>query len=256
MTPAHHRPGIPDGVSATRGYLHSIETGAAVDGPGVRCALFLSGCNMHCLYCHNPDTWKLKDGEPVTLDEVMARVAPYAPFLRRAGGVTLTGGEPLVQKDFALAILRACKALGLHTALDTQGYYGNELSDEELTAIDLVLLDVKLFDPARYRALTGADLAPTLAFAERLARQKKAVWLRYVLVPGYTDAEQDIRNLAAWAAKLGNIERVDILPFHQLGQHKWEELGKPYALADVQPPSDNAIATARQIFLSYGLNAV
>lgn len=245
-----------DGVDATRGYLHSIETGAAVDGPGVRCAVFLSGCNMHCLYCHNPDTWKLHDGTPVTLEAVMDQIRPYAPFLRHAGGVTLTGGEPLVQKDFAVAILRACKALGLHTALDTQGYFGDRLSDEDLSCVDLVLLDIKLMNPAGYLRLTGAELQPTLTFAHRLARLNKTVWLRYVLVPGYTDADEDVRQLAIFASELGNIERVDILPFHQLGQHKWQELGKPYELADVRPPDDNMIGRVRAIFREHGLNVV
>lgn len=245
-----------DGVDSTRGYLHSIETGAAVDGPGVRCAVFLSGCNMHCLYCHNPDTWKLHDGTAVSLDEVLGKIRPYAPFLRHAGGVTLTGGEPLVQKDFAVAILRGCKALGLHTALDTQGYFGNRLSDDELEAIDLFLLDIKLMNPEAYLRLTGAELQPTLDFARRLARRKKPVWLRYVLVPGYTDADEEVRKLAFFASELGNIERVDILPFHQLGQHKWQELGKTYALAGVRPPSDAAIDQARAIFREHGLNVV
>jgi len=246
----------PTGVDSTQGYLHSIETGAAVDGPGVRCAIFLSGCNMHCLYCHNPDTWKVKDGTPISLAELMEKITPYASFLKRTGGITLSGGEPLVQSHFAVEIMRACKALGLHTALDTQGYLGSRLSDQDLAYIDLVLLDVKWFNPEGYLRLTGAELAPTLAFAERLAQLKKPVWLRYVLVPGYTDAEQDVRNLAKWAAQLGNIERVDILPFHQLGQHKWEELGKTYELADVEPPSDQLIDATRQIFLSYGLKTV
>jgi pyruvate formate lyase activating enzyme len=246
----------PTGVSATQGYLHSIETGAAVDGPGVRCAVFLSGCNMRCLYCHNPDTWKMKHGKPVTLQEVVSKITPYATFLKRAGGVTISGGEPLMQKDFAVAIMKACKEKGLHTALDTQGYFGDRLSDEDLESIDLVLLDVKLFDPVGYRQLTGVELAPTLAFAERLARMNKPIWLRYVFVPGYTDAEKDVRNLAAWAAGLGNIERVDVLPFHQLGQHKWDELGLTYKLAAVEPPSDTAVQKAREIFLSLGLKAV
>lgn len=242
--------------NSTQGYVHSIETGAAVDGPGVRCAVFLSGCNMHCLYCHNPDTWKIKNGTLTQLPDLMSKITPYLSFLKRAGGVTISGGEPLVQKDFALAILKACKSVGLHTALDTQGYFGARLSDEDLKAIDLVLLDVKLFNPSGYQQLTGAELAPTLAFAERLAQAGKPVWLRYVLVPGYTDAEPDIRQLAAWAADLGNIERVDVLPFHQLGQHKWEELGKVYALASVAPPSSAAVEQARQIFLAHGLNVV
>jgi pyruvate formate lyase activating enzyme len=245
-----------DGVDSTHGYLHSLETGAAVDGPGVRCAVFLSGCNMHCLYCHNPDTWKLHAGEPVTLEQVMDKIRPYAAFLRHAGGVTLTGGEPLVQKDFAVAILRGCKALGLHTALDTQGYLGSRLSNDELDAIDLFLLDIKLMNPEAYLRLTGAELQPTLDFAKRLAERKKKVWLRYVLVPGYTDADAEVKQLAIFASELGNIERVDILPFHQLGQHKWEELGKTYTLAGVQPPTEEAVERARSIFREYGLNTV
>lgn len=253
-------PCAPTRVDAERGplsgYVHSIETGAAADGPGVRCAVFLSGCNMHCLYCHNPDTWKLKSGKLTTLPQLIAQIKPYIPFLQRAGGVTVSGGEPLVQAEFAMALLKACKARGLHTALDTQGYFGARISDEELESVDLVLLDVKLFNPEAYQRLTGAELAPTLAFAERLAKLKKAVWLRYVLVPGYTDAEPDIRRLADWAAQLGNIERVDVLPFHQLGQHKWEELGKNYPLAAVSPPTQTQVDAARRIFQEHGLTVV
>ena len=170
---------------AIRGWVHSTEAGGAVDGPGIRHVLFLSGCMLRCRYCHNPDTWHMHKGKPTTSREVLREIAGYAKFLIHAkGGVTLTGGEPLVQPDFVAAILRGCKEMGLHTALDTAGFLGTHADDYLLADVDLVLLDIKAFSEETYRALTGVALQPTLDFAERLAAMNKPVWLRYVLVPG------------------------------------------------------------------------
>jgi pyruvate formate lyase activating enzyme len=237
------------------GYLHSVETGAAVDGPGMRFVYFLSGCTFRCLYCHNPDTWKMRGGREVTLEEALAEVAPYQKFLKSAGGVTVSGGEPLVQARFTGELLKRIKSdFGLHTALDTQGFLHTTIDDAWFDAVDLVLLDIKHSDPEKYLKLTGQPLQPTLDFAERLVRLRKKMWIRYVLVPGLTDDENDILRLAEFVKNLGEIvERVEVLPFHQLGAFKWKELGLDYRLEATPTPSEEAMRHARELFASKGM---
>jgi pyruvate formate lyase activating enzyme len=238
------------------GFLHSFTTGSAVDGPGVRVVAWTSGCMWRCLYCHNPDTWKMTNGLPVSVARATEELRKYRRGLGvMAGGFTLSGGDPLMQHRFAVKLFAAAKAMGIHTALDTNGYYGDRLSDAELQSIDLVLLDIKEWDPERHRALTGMDNRPTLEFAERLAARKRPVWLRYVLVPGLTDNAAGIAQLAAFAGRLGNIERVDVLPFHQMGRFKWERLGMPYTLASVSPPANELVERTCAAFRSEGLRA-
>ena len=216
------------------GFLHSFTTGSTVDGPGVRVVAWTAGCQFRCLYCHNPDTWNMMNGRPITLERAMTALRKYRHGLRLMfGGFTLSGGEPLMQDRFAVRLFTAAKSMGIHTALDTNGYLGERLSDEELGQIDVVLLDIKSWDPERHRHLTGKEIGPTLDFARRLAQQKRAMWLRYVLVPGLTDDENDINQIAMFAARLGNVARVDVLPFHQMGRYKWKKLGIDYALDDV-----------------------
>ncbi len=220
------------------GYLHSVETGAAADGPGVRFVFFTSGCQFRCLYCHNPDTWKLHRGRKVTVDQALEELKPLAGFFRFAGGVTISGGEPLMQAEFVGAMFRKCKELGLNTALDTQGFLHNDVPDSMFDAVDLVLLDIKQIDPVKYKELTAQELQPTLDFAARLVRLGKKMWIRYVLVPGWSDDEADVDRLADYLVTLGPlVERVDVLPFHQLGAHKWKELGMDYALKDNPTPT-------------------
>jgi pyruvate formate lyase activating enzyme len=237
------------------GYLHSVETGAAVDGPGVRCVYFMSGCNFRCLYCHNPDTWKMGAGRAVTLERALAELAPYRKFLERAGGVTVSGGEPLVQARFVGKLLKKIKGdFGLPTALDTQGFLHEGVEDAWFDAVDLVLLDIKHSDPGKYLELTGKALQPTLDFAQRLVRLRKKTWIRYVLVPGVTDDEGDILRLADIVAGLGDIvERVEVLPFHQLGKFKWKEMGIAYRLEKTEAPSGEAVERARGVFEARGL---
>jgi pyruvate formate lyase activating enzyme len=237
------------------GYLHSVETGAAVDGPGMRFVFFLSGCLFRCQYCHNPDTWKLKSGRRVSLAAALAEVRRYAGFLRFAGGVTISGGEPLVQPVFTGQLLSRLKhELGLHTALDTQGFLHAHLPDDWFEPVDLVLLDIKHANPERYRILTGQSLQPTLDFARRLVRLGKRMWIRYVLVPGVTDDAADIRTLAEFVAALGPaVERVEVLPFHQMGASKWESLGLFYPLAQTPTPTAAEVEAARAIFAGHGL---
>ncbi|MBO5950125.1 MAG: pyruvate formate lyase-activating protein [Fibrobacteraceae bacterium] len=220
------------------GYVHSFFTSAAADGPGVRFAVFLSGCPFRCKYCHNPDTWELKQGKLTSSDSILNEIKKYANFLRTAGGLTITGGEPLQQPDFTYEIFsRAKQDFALHTALDTQGFLARNLPDSYFEPIDLVLLDIKEMNPERHKSLTGQDVTPTLDFAKRLQKMNKKVWLRYVLVPGLTDFQEDIDALAKFIEPLENIERVDVLPFHNMALHKWEKLELPYELKNQRVPT-------------------
>jgi pyruvate formate lyase activating enzyme len=236
------------------GFLHSYTTGSAVDGPGVRVVAWTTGCMWRCQYCHNPDTWTMSNGIPVTLARAIEELRKYRHGLNiMSGGFTLSGGEPLMQHRFTVKLLSAARAMGIHTAMETNGYYGNCLTDAELDAIDLVLLGIKAWDPERHRRLTGMDIAPTLEFARRLAAHRRPVWVRFVLVPGLTDALEDIAEIASFAAGLGNVERVDVLPFHQMGRFKWENLGIEYKLQGVEPPSPTAVERACAQFRQSGL---
>ena len=248
-------PHVPQNEDESIGYLHSVETGAAVDGPGMRFVYFMNGCMFRCQYCHNPDTWKLHGGRKVTREEALAEITPSKKFLKFAGGFTVSGGEPLVQAPFVGALLRRIKQdFELHTTLDTQGFLHASVTDDWFDAVDLVLLDIKHFDPEAYRKLTGQALQPTLDFAQRLARLQKKIWLRYVLVPGLTDDDDDISRLAAFVAGLGPVvERVEVLPFHQMGAFKWKELGIAYPLEHTPTPSNEAVAHARSLFADKGL---
>jgi pyruvate formate lyase activating enzyme len=238
------------------GFLHSFTTGATVDGPGVRVVAWTAGCMWRCQYCHNPDTWTMSNGIPVSVGRAVEELSKYRHGLKMmSGGLTISGGEPLMQHRFVTKFFAAAKAIGVHTALDTNGFYGDKVSDAELDTIDLVILDVKSWDPARHERVTGAPIAPTLAFARRLAERRRPVWMRYVLVPGLTDDFDDIGNVASFAAGLGNVERVDVLPFHQMGKYKWQALGLPYALANVEPPDMATIEWACQVFQTAGLKA-
>ena len=242
--------------SGELGFLHSFTTGSTVDGPGVRVVGWTAGCQFRCLYCHNPDTWNMMNGTPVPLERAIEEIRKYQHGLKiMSGGFTLSGGEPLMQDRFAVRLFTAVKAMGVHTALDTNGFLGARLTDEELQQIDLVLLDIKSWDPERHRQLTGKDIGPTLEFARRLAMRKRPVWLRFVLVPGWTDDEETVAPVAKFAAELGNIERVDILPFHQMGRFKWKELGLDYQLENLEPPCRGAVERACNLFRAEGLKA-
>jgi pyruvate formate lyase activating enzyme len=238
------------------GFLHSFTTGSTVDGPGVRVVAWTSGCMWRCLYCHNPDTWTMMNGIPVTLSKAAEELRKYRHGLKvMAGGLTVSGGEPLMQHRFVVKLLTAAKEMGVHTALDTNGFYGDRLSDVELDVVDLVLLDIKAWDPDRHRRLTGMDVEPTLMFARRLAALHRPIWLRYVLVPGCTDDLGDIRQIANFAAGLETVERVDVLPFHQIGRYKWHQLGLNYSLEDVDPPRIDLVEQTCAAFRSAGLQA-
>jgi len=238
------------------GFLHSFTTGSTVDGPGVRVVAWTTGCMFRCLYCHNPDTWTLINGIPVTIARATEELRKYRHGLQvMSGGFTLSGGEPLMQHRFAVKLLSAARAMGVHTALDTNGFYGDQLSDAELECADLVLLDIKGWDPERHRRLTGMDIGPTLEFARRLAARRRPVWLRFVLVPGLTDDAGDIAQLARFAAGLGNVERVDVLPLHQMGRFKWKQLGIEYSLDKVEPPPPEMVERVCESFRAVGMKA-
>lgn len=244
---------LPDGQ---QGYVHSVDTGGTVDGPGIRYVVFTSGCPLRCQYCHNPDCMKQKNGTLTATQKIIDDIASVARMLRRGGGVTISGGEPMVQPAFVASLLAGCKALGLHTALDTSGFLGAKAPDALLSLVDLVLLDIKSFRPDTYRAVTGVDVAPTLAFAERLAALGKPTWIRYVLVPGLTDDLEEIGELADFVAGLGNVERIEVLPFHKMGEYKWEALGMEYRLHATEPPTPELEAAVRGVFEARGLLVV
>jgi pyruvate formate lyase activating enzyme len=239
------------------GFLHSYTTGSAVDGPGIRVVAWTTACMFRCQYCHNPDTWTLSNGIPVTLERAIEGVRKYAHGLKLMhGGFTLSGGEPLMQDRFAVRLLSAVKQMGVHTAIETNGFFGERLSDEELKVIDLVILDMKAFSPEQHERVTGIkDNSEVLDFARRLAALKRPMWLRYVLVPGLTDVDEEMQQMAEFAASLGVVERVEILPFHQLGEYKWERLKLDYKLIDTKPPSGELVAKVIGIFQQAGLNA-
>ncbi|MFD4660641.1 pyruvate formate-lyase-activating protein [Kitasatospora sp. NPDC058444] len=240
------------------GMLHSWDLSTGVDGPGTRFVAFLAGCPLRCLYCHNPDTRYTRDGRPASAEDIVHEAAKYTDFIRASGGgATVSGGEPLLQPVLTGELLHRFKhELGLHTALDTSGYLGARATDALLADTDLVLLDIKSWDRALYRHVTGRELAPTLEFARRLADLGTEVWVRFVLVPGLTDPTTNVEGVAAFAASLGNVTRVDILPFHRLGAPKWRALGLDFPLADTPAPSPEQVAETRAIFVAHGLNAV
>jgi pyruvate formate lyase activating enzyme len=243
-------------ASGDMGFLHSFTTGSTVDGPGVRVVAWTTGCMWRCRYCHNPDTWTVTNGIPVSVGQAADELRKYREGLRvMSGGFTLSGGEPLLQDRFAAKLLAAAKAMGIHTTMETNGYLGDRLSDRELEAIDLVMLGLKAWDPRRHQELTGKEIGPTLAFARRLAALRKPIWIRFVLVPGLTDDRDDMAKSAAFAAGLGNVERVEVLPFHQMGRFKWERLGLDYTLEKVEPPTAEAAAEACAVWRAAGLEA-
>ncbi|OKL49959.1 pyruvate formate-lyase-activating protein [Boudabousia marimammalium] len=235
------------------GSMHSWELVTAVDGPGTRMTIFLAGCPLRCLYCHNPDTFKMRDGQPVRAEDLLRKIARYVPiFNSSGGGITISGGEPLMQPNFVAWLLRGAKDLGVHTCIDTSGFLGRNLTDEMMSNLDLVLLDLKSGLPDIYRRTTGRDLQPTIDFGDRLAAAGKKVWIRFVLVPGLTDGPENVEAVASQVAKWSNVARVEVLPFHQMARDKWSNLNLEYQLADVEPPSKEATEAVREVFRAHG----
>ncbi len=236
------------------GFVHSYEVGTTVDGPGIRFVGFLTGCPLRCRFCHNPDTWHKHNGTPVPVSRAMKQIGKYANVLKiSGGGITLSGGDPQVQRAFTMEIFRRCKALGLHTCIETAGRLGDRFTDQELQDIDLHILDIKGGDPATFEKVCGHPLKPTLEFARRLAAVGRPMWIRFVVVPGLTDGRDNVEKLADIAAGLKNVERVEILPFHQMGRDKWHKLGLAYTLESAEPPTPELTERVRGQFRGRGL---
>lgn len=235
------------------GYVHSLESFGSVDGPGVRYVIFLSGCAMRCQFCHNPDTWNMKEGQVTTADELLNKALRYKGYWGNKGGITVSGGEPLLQMDFLTELFRKAKQAGIHTTLDTSA---NPYTEKEpwhskwlelMKYTDLVLLDIKQIDEKEHIKLTGHTNRNILAMAQELSDMGKSVWIRHVLVPGGSDKDEYLHRLADFIHTLKNVERVEVLPYHTLGTFKWEKLGIPYPLEGVKPPTQERIDNARKI---------
>jgi len=237
-----------------KGRIHSVETAGTVDGPGIRYVVFFQGCPLRCLYCHNPDTREPKAGKEVTVEELIEDIKKYRSYINcSGGGVTISGGEPLLQPKFLASLLKALKEEGFHTAVDTSGYANLDAVKDVFNYTDLVLLDIKSVDPETFKKVTSVDLAPTLKTANYLDENNIKMWIRYVVVPGLTDQLKDAEKLADYVSALKNVDRVEILPFHKMGEYKWQELGYDYKLKDTQPPDPKLIAEIKNIFNEKGL---
>jgi pyruvate formate lyase activating enzyme len=234
------------------GHVHSIETCGTVDGAGLRYILFLSGCPLRCQYCHNPDAQGAPCGKEMTPLQAFQDIAKYKNFIRK-GGLTISGGEPLMQSDFVEAIFNLAKNNNIHTALDTSGFLGDRATDSLLNVTDLVLLDIKSWIPETYKKVTEVSLEPTIRFAKRLAKMKKEVWIRFVLVPGLTDSKENIEGVARFIRSLPNITRLDVLPFHKMGENKYRALSMPYQLFNTEVPTQSEMEAALSIFHDHGL---
>lgn len=246
---------MPDEADGAFGYVHSYETSSRYDGPGLRAVLFVSGCLLRCSYCHNPDTWHLKDGTRISAQAVIDRLSSFASALRSLdGGLTISGGEPLVQVAFTRRILTAAKSMGLHTAIETSGFLGARADEAYLANLDLVLLDIKSSDPETYLRVTEREIGPTLRFAERLAALGKRTWVRFTLVPGLTDDPANIEGLAQFVAPMTNVEWVEVQPFHQLGAFKWTAMNLEYKELTTTAPTPDLINRVFEQFRAAGCN--
>ncbi len=242
-------------MSEIKGIIHSIESFGSVDGPGVRYIVFLQGCQMRCKYCHNPDTWAMKDKNSYeeTPDKTLEKALRYKPYWRENGGITVSGGEALLQIDYVTELFRLAKLEGVNTTLDTSG---NPFTFDEpffskfnelMKYTDLFMLDIKHIDPVKHKELTAWDNSNILDMAKYLSDNGKKMWIRHVLVPGVTDSEEDLKKLSEFVKSLKTVDRFEVLPYHTLGVFKWEELGIPYSLKDVNLPSKDEIERANDI---------
>ncbi|MCB1188802.1 MAG: pyruvate formate lyase-activating protein [Leptospiraceae bacterium] len=237
-----------------KGLIHSFESAGTVDGPGIRFVIFVQGCHLRCLYCHNPDSWHLKHGHEYSVDQVIEEAKKYRTYMRFSnGGVTITGGEPFFQHEFTGEILRRLKELSIHTAVDTSGFCNLNIARPILENVDMVLLDIKSFLPDVYMRVAYRPIEPTIKFARYLQEINKRTWVRFVLVPGLTDDPKNIKGVASFITGMQNVEKVEVLPFHKLGEYKWEELGYKYRLKNTQLPKPEDVHKAKQIFINHGL---
>ena len=243
------------------GHIHSTESFGAADGPGVRFIVFMQGCHMRCRYCHNPDTWKMDGGDEVTADEILKRALRFKPYWGKDGGITISGGEPLLQIDFVIELFKKAKELGINTCIDTAG---NPFTKEDpffskfeelMKYTDLLLLDLKEINPTRHKDLTGFDNSNIIEMAKYLSEINKPVWIRHVLVPEHSDFDEDLDALGDFIDTLSNVDRVEILPYHTLGKFKWENLGIPYTLESISPPSAERIEMLNSEFTQVSENS-
>jgi pyruvate formate lyase activating enzyme len=235
---------------AVYGRIHSFENFGTVDGPGVRFVVFMQGCMLRCRYCHNPDTWNLNGGYLYTSEQVMDRIKRFIPYLKAsAGGITVSGGEPLLQIEYITELFKLCKESGLHTAIDTSGFVSTKSPglDALMENTDLVLLDIKHINPESHKKLTGQSNALTLEFARYLDRKKIPVWIRHVIVSGLTSDTTSLNQLGAFIKSLGNVQNIEILPFHNMGSHKWADLNLEYILDSTCIPAEHDIQKAKDI---------
>lgn len=236
-----------------KGYIHSLESFGSVDGPGVRYVIFMSGCAMRCQFCHNPDTWNMQSGTPHTADELLEKAWKYRSYWGSKGGITASGGEPLLQIDFLTELFRKAKEMGIHTALDTSGnpftrgepFIGK--FEELMKYTDLIMLDIKQIDDRQHQILTGCPNQNILDLARYLSEIGKPAWIRHVLVPGGSDKDKYLKELDSFIQTLGNVEKVEVLPYHTLGAFKWKELGLEYPLEGVEAPSKERIENAEKL---------
>ncbi|WP_033826720.1 pyruvate formate-lyase-activating protein [Bacillus andreraoultii] len=236
------------------GRIHSVETFGAVDGPGLRYIVFTQGCLLRCQFCHNPDTWKIGNGKEMTVQEIVDDVLDYLPFFEASGGgITVSGGEPLLQIDFLIELFKECKKHGIHTTIDSSGGPFNrrpqfmEKLDELLQYTDLILLDLKHIDSEKHKFITGMPNEHILDFAKYLSEKNIPIWVRHVLVPTLSDFDEDLYRLADFIKTLNNVQKIEVLPYHKLGVYKWENLGLEYKLNGVEPPSLERVDNAKKI---------
>ena len=240
----------------SQGRIHSTESLGTLDGPGVRFVVFMQGCPMRCIFCHNPDTWDAGKGQEISSDELMAQILSCKPYFGNTGGVTFTGGEPFLQPIFLKEMLKKCKKAGIHTAVETCGIFGKKPAEEVLEYVDLFILGLKHLEPGKHKKLTGKENAGALELAKFLAEKKKPFWVRYVLIPGITDQKKEIEALAVFLSKLKSLELVELLPYHTLGLEKWKQLGLDTKLKGIKPPTKKEMDAAKAVFAKKGIRTL
>jgi len=239
-----------------KGRIHSFDTFGTVDGPGIRFVLFMQGCMLKCHYCHNPDSWEMNAGKQMDVEEILGEIEPFLEYYRRSGGgITVTGGEPTLQAPFLARLFAECKQRwGLHTVLDSNGFCEPSHAEELLKVTDLVLLDLKQINPDKHLALTAQPNDRIKRFASYLSDIGKPVWIRHVLVPGWTDEYNDLFELGKFIGTLGNVQKLELLPYHRMGVYKWQQMGKEYPLGQCPEPTEREVARARMI-IDQGIEA-
>jgi len=237
------------------GYIHSTESMGTVDGPGIRYVVFMQGCPLRCKYCHNPDTWKLKDGRKTNVEELIQKLKTLKPYIDRSGGgITISGGEPTMQLDFTLELLKRSKEIGVHTAIDTSGYIDRDKFKRLLPYLDLVLLDIKALDDNQHKDLTGVSSKKCFDLLRLLEEEEQPYWVRQVIVPGINDDLEQVKKLANFLKDKKYLEKIELLPYHNLGEHKWKNLGLDYPLENVKPPTERKMRELNTVFKKMHIN--